>query len=312
MPADVEDMVLSTLGNETRREILKLIKKNPNITYTDIMKTMKLDTGTLNYHLSKMSEFITKSDNKYRLSKLGHLAVDTIDFLHSQTILSKEHAYFLFNNFVMMRLSDIFLALFRPKLAFKKITESRVRNYFPLAFTIFLLANLMSILIVILNGVGINGANISLGIGSNMITLVLLLVFLPVLIVKTAEILWQNRKSYLDVATLLMISYVPGFVYNLLYLFSYLPFLSDVKSMIVAQLLSTSILNIPLSMWTNILTSLLLLIWVVYLFFTSIRVYFELSKGQTLVILVFSGVLYFLLETAIILVLTLSFIVVTT
>jgi len=297
---DVEELVLSTLGNATRREILKLIKNNPNITYTDIMKAMKLDTGTLNYHLSKMADFITKNDNKYQLSKLGRIAVDTIDFLHSQALLSKEHVYFLFNNFVLLRLSDIFLALVRPKLAFRKITESKVTNYFPLAFALFALTNLLSAVIIFTSG-----TNYTLALATNMITFILLVVFLPFLIVKTVETLWQTKKSYLDVVTLLMISYVPNLLYNIFYFVSNSPLLANLKSEIATQLNTLVFLDAPLATWVPLFTSLFLFSWMVYVLFTALRVYFDLSRGQTLIILLFSGFLYFIVEAIILMVILL-------
>ena len=291
---DVEDLVLSTLGNATRREILKLIKKNPNITYTDIMKAMHLDTGTLNYHLSKMADFLRKEDNKYQLSKLGEVAVDTMEYLHSQVLLSRQHVYSLFNNFVLLRLGDVFLAQFRPKIAFKKITETRVSYYFPIAFLLFILTDLMGVFSIFNNG-----TNYGLVLIVSMLTFILLLLFLPFIIVKTVETLWQTKKSYLDVATLLMISYVPNFLYGVANLIYSSAMFTNLRNSITLKLSSIYIIGIPLYVWLTGLISFLLLLWAIYIFFTALRVYFDLSRGQTLVILIFSGFLYLVLELVI-------------
>jgi predicted transcriptional regulator len=69
-----------TLGDNTRKSILELLKENDALTYTEIMAILNItNTGRLNYHLKALNGLISKDDQgKYHLTEKGQLAVNLL------------------------------------------------------------------------------------------------------------------------------------------------------------------------------------------------------------------------------------------
>lgn len=75
--ADVEDVIIQGLGNQERRNILKVIKlAKDGAIYSEIMGELELNSGLLNYHLRQLEGLITKNaEGRYILTPLGEKAL---------------------------------------------------------------------------------------------------------------------------------------------------------------------------------------------------------------------------------------------
>jgi uncharacterized RDD family membrane protein YckC/DNA-binding transcriptional ArsR family regulator len=81
MAVDQENIskILSVLSHRIRREILLILREKGETSFTDIMNTLKIDTGKLSFHIRTLQPFIEQSETgKYRLSRAGEDAVRVI------------------------------------------------------------------------------------------------------------------------------------------------------------------------------------------------------------------------------------------
>jgi hypothetical protein len=64
------------LKDETRKEILRLLREKQNLSYTELIGALGINsTGKLNYHLKVLGDLITKAGNgRYVLTEKGTLA----------------------------------------------------------------------------------------------------------------------------------------------------------------------------------------------------------------------------------------------
>jgi len=81
-PMDFEDdtytIIFSELKRPIRRKILRMLEMGP-ATYTEIMNSLGIETGLLNYHLESLSTLLVKNDEgKYKLSDFGEAALSLI------------------------------------------------------------------------------------------------------------------------------------------------------------------------------------------------------------------------------------------
>ncbi len=62
------------LSHEIRAEIISLLHDNIEMSYTEILHTLNIEEGNLNFHLRKMKGFVELTDKKnYRLSEYGKI-----------------------------------------------------------------------------------------------------------------------------------------------------------------------------------------------------------------------------------------------
>ncbi len=62
------------LSHEIRAEIISLLHENIEMSYTEILHTLNLEEGNLNFHLRKMKAFVELTEKKnYRLSEYGKI-----------------------------------------------------------------------------------------------------------------------------------------------------------------------------------------------------------------------------------------------
>ena len=68
--------ILSELSHPLRREILLKLDEKVELSFTDLMNALNVDTGKLSFHLRSLGGFLEQtSTGKYQLSKLGQNAV---------------------------------------------------------------------------------------------------------------------------------------------------------------------------------------------------------------------------------------------
>ncbi|VVB91038.1 RDD family protein [uncultured archaeon] len=62
------------LSHEIRAKIITLLQENIEMSYTEILHTLNLEEGNLNFHLRKMKGFVELTEKKnYRLSEYGKI-----------------------------------------------------------------------------------------------------------------------------------------------------------------------------------------------------------------------------------------------
>jgi len=72
---DTYNAIFSALKHPIRRKILRTLDQAP-ATYTEMLNTLGIETGLLNYHLESLSSLIAKNEeNKYDLSDYGRAAL---------------------------------------------------------------------------------------------------------------------------------------------------------------------------------------------------------------------------------------------
>jgi uncharacterized RDD family membrane protein YckC/DNA-binding HxlR family transcriptional regulator len=71
--------VLSILSHPLRREILFNLSEKGELTFTDLLNLLKVDTGKLSFHLRSLEVFIEQTPaGKYKLSRAGESAIRVI------------------------------------------------------------------------------------------------------------------------------------------------------------------------------------------------------------------------------------------
>jgi len=73
---DSVSRILSELSHPLRRQILLILDENAELSFTDMMNILDVDTGKLSFHIRSLKGFLEQtSTGKYRLSRLGENAV---------------------------------------------------------------------------------------------------------------------------------------------------------------------------------------------------------------------------------------------
>lgn len=74
-----EESIYGALNHSVRRQIIKYVYENVEVSYTDILRFLGVDTGYLNFHLRKLRELLLKTENDtYILTSQGKLAYEII------------------------------------------------------------------------------------------------------------------------------------------------------------------------------------------------------------------------------------------
>jgi len=81
MTVDEESVsrILSELSHPLRREILLKLDEKLELSFTDLLNTLEVDTGKLSFHIRRLGGFLEQTPaGKYQLSRLGENAVGFI------------------------------------------------------------------------------------------------------------------------------------------------------------------------------------------------------------------------------------------
>ncbi len=71
--------LFKVLSHPIRQKLIELIHKNIELPYTEILNTLKIDAGQLNFHLKHVKGLYTKNDQgNYMLTKKGKMAYELI------------------------------------------------------------------------------------------------------------------------------------------------------------------------------------------------------------------------------------------
>src|SRR5712692_26278 len=83
--------VFSALSHPLRRNILSFIVERGPQGYSELLTQFSLETGTLNYHLERMTAFLSQDDDgKYKATNIGYASHKLLAV--AKTELSNPHA----------------------------------------------------------------------------------------------------------------------------------------------------------------------------------------------------------------------------
>jgi uncharacterized RDD family membrane protein YckC len=73
--SSAEHAIFKVLSHPIRSKIIEAVYENGELSYTDILSILKIDTGQLNFHLRNMAELYERdSSGNYRLTEKGKFA----------------------------------------------------------------------------------------------------------------------------------------------------------------------------------------------------------------------------------------------
>jgi uncharacterized RDD family membrane protein YckC len=81
---DEVSKVLVVLSHPLRREILSNLEEKGELSFTDIMNAIKVDTGKLSFHIRNLTGFIEQTETgKYKLTRMGEHAISLVKGLET-------------------------------------------------------------------------------------------------------------------------------------------------------------------------------------------------------------------------------------
>lgn len=77
-------LILSALKHPLRRKILRILSDKP-LSFSEILESVSIDSGHLNYHIKNMGDIVTRTDDgKYALSSVGWAAIELVGKVEEQ------------------------------------------------------------------------------------------------------------------------------------------------------------------------------------------------------------------------------------
>lgn len=84
-------LIFKSLRHPIRRRILRLLT-NEQLTFSEILKSLSIDSGHLSYHLDELGVLITKTtDGDYRLSGIGSAAIKLMEGVEEETTAGERY-----------------------------------------------------------------------------------------------------------------------------------------------------------------------------------------------------------------------------
>lgn len=125
-------VIYSALKHPVRRKILRMLKKE-ELTYTQILNKLDIDTGHLNYYLESLGELLAKtSKGKYRLSEYGKAAVKLMAGVEETDSALTEPEKHLFSKRKLANLTQVICIIALILSGVFLMTISTVETYAPM------------------------------------------------------------------------------------------------------------------------------------------------------------------------------------
>lgn len=281
----IENLILSNLANPIRKQILEMIAKSPGIVYSRMLKELDIDTGTLNYHLTKLGRLIEKRNGGYYLSDEGKIAIDVMKFIKKKTVLTPANIASKIDSYIILRGIETLYFILKPRKLAKELIEKGPSNYLPIGVLIYLSVLLLSQL-----------QNFNLySLASN----IALLLFFSFVMSRSAHAIWHFQKSSKDMLVLVMISYIAYLVENILRVIMVYTPLSVFLNPVVDYLYQRLIYGIPSIYIIRIAISIFFFGWFVFLLYNLTKEYYKLTRIQTLLLLFISWIFTLIVMTLI-------------
>lgn len=94
-----EDEIFKLLTHQTRRNIIKILGER-DLSFSQIKKTLEIDSPTLSYHLKSMKSFVIQKKSKYSFSEIGKAALYLLTKTDQSIKMSRYKRYFWYIYFV--------------------------------------------------------------------------------------------------------------------------------------------------------------------------------------------------------------------
>jgi DNA-binding transcriptional ArsR family regulator len=89
-PTDEEEEIFKTLGHKIRRDIIKIIGAEENVSFSKIKRALgEIDSPALAYHLKFLHPLIAQKEGKYLLNPIGLAAFKLLSKTDQSVKLSK-------------------------------------------------------------------------------------------------------------------------------------------------------------------------------------------------------------------------------
>lgn len=76
---------IGAIGHPIRRRIIRILHENMEMSYSDLLAILNIETGKLNFHLKKLQPLLEQTQSgKYRLSERGRFAYTVISLLEKR------------------------------------------------------------------------------------------------------------------------------------------------------------------------------------------------------------------------------------
>jgi len=76
---------IGAIGHPIRRQIIRILHKNMEVSYSDLLSMLNIETGKLNFHLKKLQPLLEQTQSgKYKLSEKGRFAHTVISLLEKR------------------------------------------------------------------------------------------------------------------------------------------------------------------------------------------------------------------------------------
>lgn len=89
---DTYTVIFSSLKHPVRRKILRTLNES-SLTYTELLRSLELETRSLNYHLNSLRDLLLKKNEKYGLSYQGKAAINLIANVEEPVKNHREEIY---------------------------------------------------------------------------------------------------------------------------------------------------------------------------------------------------------------------------
>ena len=99
LPLSEEDEIFKLLTHQTRRNIIKILGER-DLSFSQIKKTLEIDSPTLSYHLRSMKPFVIQKKSKYSFSEIGKAALYLLTKTDQSITMSRYKRYFWYIYFV--------------------------------------------------------------------------------------------------------------------------------------------------------------------------------------------------------------------
>lgn len=99
LPLSEEDEIFKLLTHQTRRNIIKILGER-DLSFSQIKKTLEIDSPTLSYHLKSMKSFVIQKKSKYSFSEIGKAALYLLTKTDQSITMSRYKRYFWYIYFV--------------------------------------------------------------------------------------------------------------------------------------------------------------------------------------------------------------------
>ena len=99
IPISEEDEIFKILTHQTRRNIIKVLGER-DLTFSQIKRSLEIDSPALSYHLKSMKPFVIQKKSKYSFSEIGRAASLLLTKTDQSIKMSRYRKNFVYAQFI--------------------------------------------------------------------------------------------------------------------------------------------------------------------------------------------------------------------